>query len=184
MFLLFHLVVPALLYEPYASRKNEKKILRGPLLLGALLPDLIDKPFSIFWPAIFSGRDYGHSPLLLYSVFIILFIFNRFLTPTYQDLIEKWLFSIGLGVMFHIILDIPYIPWFWPFVDYHFQFEMDHLGRWFEQLFTDPFIISTELFGLFGLLYLAVKYKIYKKDNLLVYLFVTYSNTKKSQENL
>jgi len=69
------------------------------VLLGSLLPDIIDKPLFLILGNSFSlsGRDYGHT--LLFN--LILLSAGLFLARKGG----KWLFSLALGSLMHLIFD-------------------------------------------------------------------------------
>ncbi len=77
----------------------------GPLLLGALLPDLIDKPAGILFDT--SGRGVAHSVMVMGVVFYFLYR----LLPLHRPVI----LALAIGVFFHIAEDLPdMVVIFWP----------------------------------------------------------------------
>ncbi|QEE15479.1 metal-dependent hydrolase [Promethearchaeum syntrophicum] len=150
MFPLFHIFLPLLVFELILSNKNFKmeKTSRFWIILGSLLPDLIDKPISLI-TKMMSGRGIAHTPIFLFSLSILIY----FLTQ------NKWIsLSIGFGMVFHLILDIPDLPWFWPFnplEPYSPPFD-----SWIDTLLHNPLIISTEIISLVGLSWILISNKI------------------------
>ena len=153
MFPLFHIFFPLFILELVLLLKKNKrnkleKIQRFWLMLGSILPDLIDKPISIITKLI-TGRRIAHTPLFLIFLTIFIFILSR----------NKWIsLSLGFGMIFHLLLDIPEVPWFWPIIP--LEGYQDVLDSWIYTLLHDPLIISTEIISLIGLLGIIVSYKI------------------------
>ena len=110
MFPIFHVFLPLLIWEMFNLKLQKLPISRFWLIIGAIFPDLVDKPLSIFFPTFFSGRGIAHAPLVLVSLWgILYFMVKR------KDIA----ISLGIGMIFHLLLDLPgSIPWLWPFVEY------------------------------------------------------------------
>ena len=169
MFPLFHIFFPLFVLELIASFKKFKleKIQRFWLMLGSILPDLIDKPISLITKTM-SGRGIAHTPIFL----ILLCFFIFFLTR------NKWIsLSLGFGMVFHLLLDIPGVPWFWPIIpleNYEFPFD-----SWIYTLLHDPLIISTEIISLVGIVGIVISHKILFNGKLInwqnvnIFLFKT-----------
>jgi len=96
------------------------------LVIGSLLPDLIDKPLGmvIFPSAIANGRIIGHT---------LLFSFTLFLTGLY--LYDKKgdikVLTLALGSIFHIMEDQMWASprtLFWPFLGWRFHKNPHHTG--------------------------------------------------------
>jgi membrane-bound metal-dependent hydrolase YbcI (DUF457 family) len=67
----------------------------APLVVGAYLPDLVDKPIAI--ASGLSGRGYGHSIVVLAFVFALAWIVLR---P------QQWSFyALALGAVLHLVQD-------------------------------------------------------------------------------
>jgi hypothetical protein len=82
-----------------------------PLIIGAILPDFIDKPFQLL--GIFpSGRFIGHTLFMGIVVTGLSFLIFR----------KKYIsISLLFGFLFHLLEDTLYfIPWFYPFINYDF----------------------------------------------------------------
>ena len=120
-----------------------------PLLLGMLLPDLIDKPLydSHIFSVVTCTRTFGHTGLLIALVLVLAYARR-----------SSALLAVGLGMVTHVALDClldlltstsmsALVALTWPFFDTHFStYDMsitDHLRR----LVATP-VLSTELIGL------------------------------------
>jgi hypothetical protein len=171
MFLLFHMAIPLgivvllkLYYQGTQKKPNNfldillnSQILI--LIIGSLLPDLIDKPMVLIFME--NGRGWGHSLLIMGIGFIVLhFIFHN------KNIEVAFIF----GFLSHLLLDIPYVPWFYPFLQYNFDFGEDLLAGWFYKLFHDPVVMITESIGLAVLVSVSIKYKLYRFRNLKQFL--------------
>jgi len=125
------------------------------LLIGALLPDIIDKPIAhLFFSEIFdTGRIFSHT--LLFLVFITLL--GLYL---YRSREKLWLLVLAFGTMTHLILDQMWQrsqTLLWPLLGYPFH---SHTGKTFypadivdwvpntlENLVKDPTQYVPELMG-------------------------------------
>ncbi|MCK5772700.1 MAG: metal-dependent hydrolase [Thermoplasmata archaeon] len=128
MFPLAHLGFTSLL----SSRNIDLKV----LLLGAVLPDLIDKPLGHILLPGNNGRIIAHT--LLFSVLLLLI-----------GLAWKSALPLSLGVSMHQLLDSIYLSpesSLWPILG-PFPSTDFHISSWLDSL-TDPYIIVTELAGL------------------------------------
>ena len=117
------------------------------LLIGSLLPDIIDKPLAVFlFPETFnSGRIFCHT--LLFLIMIILagvYVYRRYC--------KTWLLALSFGTFTHLVLDRMWLAprtLFWPL--YGFTFEPADTTDWIQDmlyaLFTDPGAYVPELLG-------------------------------------
>jgi hypothetical protein len=112
-----HLCIPAAL--AYLCKLN--------ILLAAIcgiLPDLIDKPLSVF--SIGGGRFIGHTLLFAVIVIILFTIWKR-----------KFGLAAFIGLATHLIIDIgALVPWFYPFKQYDFYKGGLDPGNWLKSYFT------------------------------------------------
>jgi membrane-bound metal-dependent hydrolase YbcI (DUF457 family) len=117
-------------------------------ILGALLPDLIDKPLSIiFSNVIGTTQSLGHSMLFLILLLLIGFI-------VYTKFNKPFLLSLAIGVLSHRALDIvtmTYKNFLWPL--YGFEFiRIEHLKTNLVQNLinhlTSPYYLFGEIIGL------------------------------------
>ena len=159
MFLLFHIAIPLLVFE-IPRIKTYLNFNRLALIIGALLPDLIDKPILLL--SLGSGRGYSHSLL-----FVAILYISTFLITKKKTLIAN---SLAIGVLFHLLLDLPEVPLFAPFIQYNFEIIDDPLRYWLNKLFTDPLIQSTEIIGLSGLIFILIHNKLFKFKKIFHYL--------------
>jgi hypothetical protein len=116
------------------------------LLIGSLLPDIIDKPIGLyFFRETFSnGRIFCHTLLFLVLVtFIGLYLYHR------QG--KTWGVALSFGILTHPILDqMWYTPrtLLWPLLG---NFEKIDFGNWttniFYALFNDPAVYIPEIAG-------------------------------------
>ena len=161
MFPIFHIFVPVFICELCIRHKKLKNvpIYRFWLIIGAILPDLIDKPLSILFPTIFSGRGVGHAPFVgLILCGLLYFLLKR----------RELAISLGIGISIHILLDLPgQIPWFWPFVEYPIL--PADINSYLYTLLHNPLIITTETIGFLGGFVILVKYKILFSRQVIVW---------------
>lgn len=173
MFPIFHVFLPVFMWEVWELLSSKKKLKNAPvyrfwLIIGAILPDLVDKPLSILFPTIFSGRGIAHAPFI-----IVIFCGILYFLAKRKDMV----ISLGIGMIFHLLLDLPgNIPWFWPFVEYPIL--PADIDSYFYTLLHNPLIITTELIGLVGGIMILWKHHIlfYRKvvidwDHLKMFLF-------------
>jgi membrane-bound metal-dependent hydrolase YbcI (DUF457 family) len=159
MFLLFHVAIPLLVFE-IPRVKSFLNFNRLALIIGALLPDLIDKPILLL--SLGSGRGFSHSLL-----FVVILYLSVFLIMKRKTIIAN---SLAIGVLFHLLLDLPGVPLFAPFIQYNFEIIEDPIRYWINKLFTDPLIQSTEIFGLSSLLFILFQNKLFKFKKIFHYL--------------
>lgn len=117
------------------------------LTLGALLPDIIDKPVGLLF--FNNGRIFSHS--LLFAVLMLG-------AGIYLSIIRKkrWLIALSFGVLMHVILDSmwqdPQVL-FWPFMGLEFASYEKSYRIWlisiFREMFSNPATYIPELIGLF-----------------------------------
>ncbi len=158
MLLIFHVALPLILFEiPYL--KNKFNVNRLILVIGSLLPDLIDKPLMML--QLENGRGFAHTLLFALGSFIILFLFTR----------NKPSLSLSylLGITFHLILDLPAIPLFYPFINYDISF-VDYPYESWLQSYTNPLLVITEIIGIIMLLFILVYNKLYSIPKIWNYL--------------
>lgn len=166
MFLLFHVAIPLIIFElPYI--KKNFRVNRFFLIFGSLFPDLVDKPLSIL--GLFSGRGIAHTLVFVLLSFLVVFILSKG-----NKAIS---FPFLIGIAFHLILDAPYVPLFYPFVSYDFSMLEDPIGYWWMVLLTDPLVITTELIGFFIILFVIFRNKLYTFRKIINYLSTNQLNS-------
>ena len=126
------------------------------LLIGSLLPDIIDKPVGQFFFAdIFSnGRIFCHTLLFLIAITLAgLYV--------YQSHAKTWLLVLSFGAFIHLLLDQMWLypqTLLWP--AYGFAFQKIGLQHWMQdilyKLHTDPSLYVPEFLGLAILIWFAV----------------------------
>ena len=117
------------------------------LLVGSLLPDIIDKPIGVyFFRETFSnGRIFSHTLLFLISITIIGFLIKKYSGKT-------WGLSLSFGTFFHLILDEMWLTpqtLLWPL--YGFGFDRYEIANWLVNilhgLLENPKLYVSEIIG-------------------------------------
>ena len=120
------------------------------ILIGSLLPDIIDKPVGMFlWSNIFGyGRIFSHT--LLFS--LLLFAGGSLL---YLKSKQNWLLWLGCGSVTHLALDQMWLTpdiLFWPLTGAGFEGVRISVSDWLSgtlfSLVRDPGTYIPELLGL------------------------------------
>jgi inner membrane protein len=118
------------------------------LIVGSMLPDIIDKPMGqyFFRETFQNGRIFSHTLLFLILVTLIGVIVYRISSSV-------WGLSLAAGVMAHLLLDSMWtVPatLFWPLMGWGFGGIdiSDYARMLFRELFTDPRIYIPEIIGL------------------------------------
>jgi hypothetical protein len=175
MFPLFHIAVPLIIFEiPYIKKKV--KVNRFALIIGAILPDIIDKTL-LFIARLGNGRYICHTLFFLFTSFLFLLVFNKLLV--YAKISNKIRnaytipISFFIGTSIHLLLDLPNIPLFYPFIMYDFTPTGNELLYWLERLFANPFFLSTEIFGLTVFIFIILNNKLYTFKDIWSYLIVS-----------
>lgn len=136
----------------FTSLANNKDI--KSLLIGSLLPDIIDKPvgLGICKDRFSNGRIFSHT--LLFPT--ILANIGRLIHRHYA---KTWGFSLALGAFAHLILDRMWrepTTLFWPL--FGLRFKKVDISNWLfnilRGLFTDPAMYRPEIIGAMMLLWL------------------------------
>jgi membrane-bound metal-dependent hydrolase YbcI (DUF457 family) len=117
------------------------------ILVGSLLPDIIDKPVGMFFFRDFfsNGRIFAHTLLFVLVIALIgLYLYQRQRQP--------WLLFLTFGSFLHLILDEMWLrprTLFWPL--YGLAFDKDDLTHWLQNILydlrTDPALYIPELVG-------------------------------------
>ena len=159
---LFHIALPLLVFE-IPQIKNKHKINRFALILSSLLPDLIDKPLMFL--NLGSGRGYSHTLLFTLIGVLTIFLFSK------RNKSISILFLIGF--ISHLLLDLPDVPFFYPFVSYDFIMPKDPFWEWVKTLLTDPWVISTEAIGIVILIFVTINNKLFSIIKIVSYLGIS-----------
>lgn len=135
--ILGHLTVTYALRETFKERHAAFKPI-VPLMIGAYLPDLIDKPLHLY--AGFPGRGPAHSIFVLAVLFYTLF---RFFPK-----MRNYFIPLALGVFLHLLQDIPDLKTvLWPFLgkwEHHLNIGIMQTVYlyYFKMAFPVPFMIE------------------------------------------
>jgi len=138
------------------------------LLLGALLPDIIDKPLGHIFlrDTLDNGRIYGHTLLFLIIISIAAFYLWNYKHKT-------WLLPVAFGVFMHFVLDEMWLnhhTLLWPF--FGWTFPQEHWDFYFREilssLFKYPKLYITETIG--GLILIWFAIPIVRKKNVRNFL--------------
>jgi inner membrane protein len=126
------------------------------LLVGSLLPDIIDKPIGQYLLRnIFSnGRIFSHSLLLLILISAVGFYL-------YRRRRQVWMISLAAGTFTHLVLDEIWrapATLFWPLLGFTYEkIELtDWLSNMFRELFSNPGVYIPEIVGLAILLWFGL----------------------------
>ena len=109
-----------------------------------------------------SGRGISHTILFILLCFIILHIATK----------RKGYISLPflIGMLFHLVLDLPEVPLFYPFIMYDFLILEDPFGYWLYVLFNDPVVYLTELLGISLLVFIVIRNKLYNLELMKIFL--------------
>jgi len=125
------------------------------LLVGSMLPDIIDKPVGIylFRETFSSGRIFSHTLL-----FFVLLTFAGLLIKRYSG--KTWGVALSFGTFFHLILDqMWHAPktLLWPIFGIGFERmeTANWLGNILHALFEEPEVYVPEIIGFIVLLWFA-----------------------------
>jgi hypothetical protein len=125
------------------------------LLVGSLLPDIIDKSIGqyIFRDTFNNGRIFSHTLLFL----IVITAIGFYLFKKHR---QSWMLALAAGTFAHLVLDEMWQApqtLFWPLLG--FSFPTVDLENWasdiLQALFSDPRVYVPEIVGLVVLLVLC-----------------------------
>lgn len=91
-------------------------------------------------------------------------------------------FTFLLGLTSHLILDLPEVPLFYPFIAYEFIVVEEPIGLWLYKLFNDPRVYLTEIAGILILIFILINNRLFNRKDLVRFLkrnsdLVTHQNT-------
>jgi hypothetical protein len=109
-----------------------------------------------------TGRGISHTLMFLLISFLIVHLLSK------RNLIIS--FSFFIGTSFHIILDLPEVPLFFPFISYESFYVEDPLSEWYYTLLNDPLVLFTEILGSLILIFILVKNQLYSRKKIIFYL--------------
>ena len=136
------------------------------VLLGSLLPDIIDKPVWLFTTSdIFpGGRDYSHTLVFNMALFIAGLVLIRYK--------KSWLLIISLSSFMHLILDQMWNnlgALLWPLLGpLPKRDTIDWLSNIIQALLLQPEIYVSEIVGLAVILFFA--YRLVKKKDIISFI--------------
>ncbi len=139
------------------------------VLLGSLLPDIIDKPVWLFVARLnsdtaLSGRDYTHTLLFNLALFISALVLIRYR--------KSWLLLISLSSFMHLIFDQMWnspAVLLWPLLGpFPKEETVDWLPNIFQALFSYPDVYIPEIIGLAIVLLFA--YRIVMRKNVISFV--------------
>lgn len=143
------------------------------LIVGALLPDIIDKPVGqyIFRDTFSNGRIFSHTLLFFFILAAVGIVI-------YKSHLHTWMLALAAGTFMHLVLDEMWgmpATLFWPLMGVDFEkLEIsNYISNIFQVLFTNPKIYVPEIVGLAILLWFGITVIVRKK----VGAFVRYGKT-------
>ncbi len=119
------------------------------LIIGSLLPDIIDKPLGqiILRHSLNNGRIYSHTLLFLVALTLIGMLL-------YRSRRWLWMYLLASGTLIHFLLDEMWRTpgtLLWPLLGWGFPWREATLPEWiwqmFLELFSSPAIFIPELIG-------------------------------------
>ena len=125
-----------------------------------MFPDVVDK--AILFLKLTNGRGYFHSLFFVFLCFGILFLLTKGNKAVS--------FPFLIGMLFHLLLDLPNIPLFYPFISYDFIYIGDPIPHWIHTLLTNPVVQATEIIGIVCLLFIVISNKLYSLKDIANYL--------------
>jgi inner membrane protein len=160
--LFWHLgVTAAIVYATLGRRRIDYRV----VLLGALLPDLVDVPIGRFFLRDRYGSQHlwGHTLLLVVVLSFGVMLFLR------GEAARRW-FVLPMAALVHLGLDAMWshpITFYWPL--FGTDFPREQLGPWWHAL-ARPVEILKELVGLGLLAYLGVGHHLQDPDHRRAFL--------------
>ncbi len=138
------------------------------LLVGALLPDLIDKPLSLAFGI--AGRNIAHTLLFASSLTLLFFLVRWRPGPSGHRLVLVGVFvPLAIGSWTHLLLDrmweLPEIL-LWPFLGLTFPLDPFDLFSFLEG-YRDPYVLIGDVLGAAALGYFAWRHRLFQWSNLL-----------------
>jgi len=108
------------------------------------------------------GRLLSHNLLFIIVSFLIVHLFTK--GNKYVSL------PFLIGISSHIILDLPFVPLFYPFISYNFYYTEEPLIYWIRKFWTDPLVIGTEFAGIIFIIFIIKYNKLYHFRDITNYL--------------
>ena len=100
-----------------------------------------------------SGRSISHSLLFTGLSFLVIYIISR----------GNKAISISflIGIISHLLLDLPEVPFFYPFIQYDYEILEDPFWFWLINFFSNPIGFTTEIMGIIILAFIFFNNKLY-----------------------
>jgi membrane-bound metal-dependent hydrolase YbcI (DUF457 family) len=140
------------------------------VLVGAILPDLIDKPIGdyVFYSVFQNGRIFGHTLLFVLTLSML----GSYVTKKYRVNFAELL---ALGALLHIAEDQVWMAQgtlFWPLFGLEFpKYNLeDYAGYILYVLFHNPDAYVPEIIGIGILAAFAIHFKLYRYERLKAFL--------------
>ncbi len=135
------------------------------LALGAILPDLIDKPLgTILFPSLFNGNSQAIGHTLFFSVVLMTVV----LLTTRRGRVRRQWMALAVGSLIHLLLDAMWTvqeTLLWPAFGWGFPpGSPEYWTGLLERLVSDPWRIIQELVALGYLIYLYRKARLNDPD--------------------
>ncbi|OAA91135.1 metal-dependent hydrolase [Clostridium coskatii] len=152
-----HLGPTTAVFKFYEKMNKRETIDYRFVLVGSILPDLIDKPIGafLFRNTFHNSRIFGHT--LLFSLILLLIGIHRIKINK-----GNRIFTLGISTSIHLMLDSMQLYkgiLFWPFLGFKFPERPE--GNWAEgtlqRLITDPSYYLTEIVGFIIIMYFFIK---------------------------
>jgi len=125
------------------------------LLVGSMLPDIIDKPIGIYlFREIFSsGRIFSHTLLFFVLLTVAGLLIKRYFGKT-------WCMALSIGTLFHLVLDQMWqMPktLLWPILglDFEKMKTANYLGNVLYALLEEPGVYFPEIIGFIAFVWFA-----------------------------
>ena len=139
------------------------------ILLGALLPDLIDKPLGLMLlpVALANGRTFLHTLLFLALTIVAALLI-------YRQGRRMWGIYIAFGVVTHFILDAMWaepVTFYWPLLgpfQKHPGISAWILQSWIQSLIKEPRLYIPEITGFLISLFFAARLIMHKQVKALI----------------
>ncbi len=150
--------------------RDIKKIDYRFVLIGALLPDIIDKPLGLIILNYGNGRLIAHT--LVFALLLTMIALWKKDTPIdAKGVMHMRLYALSGGAWIHLLLDSMWlfpVTLFWPFLGnfQHGNITIYAIG----DSITQPMNYLSEAAGLAILLYLVIRNRLYKKPNLMKFI--------------
>lgn len=126
------------------------------VLLGSLLPDIIDKPIWIFTGSNFNWNGHGYAHTFLFNFLLLI---GGIILATRQN--KTWLITISLCSFIHLVFDQMWLnttTLWWPLSG---SIQRGATTRWLSSLWhgliSNPYLYISETMGFILTLYIALR---------------------------